>query len=177
MTTPDLTPKIDQLKAAFITIEANRKLWQEEKKELLKTTLKKIKEESGLDLSVQYLSDRTNSEGVNLTFGKGYSGIYEKNSTSMKSYVKTGGYIVFSQAYNGKVFVIIGYPYIEDTVSQAPARVVGKYNPEDITENFICEAVDLFLEEMIKWETDVSTNSEAEEEASRNPVGFAYGKK
>ncbi|MDB5268747.1 MAG: hypothetical protein JWP58_1787 [Hymenobacter sp.] len=175
MTIETIKQKGEQLKAALATIESNRKLWQDEKKGLLKTTLEQIKSELGFDMQVQSLTYTTNSEGINLTFNNGYSGIYEKTKTSMKSYAKHGGYIVFSQAYNGKVFVIIGYPYIEGIVTQGDAIAVGKFNPEEITADFIYKQVSFFLDEMIKWEIDTSVDSQ-EDEARANSVGFVFGK-
>jgi hypothetical protein len=160
----DLKRKADQIQAAFTQTEQSRKLWREEKKQLLITVLGQIAQASGLKLEVQNLDWITNSEGVNLLFSVYPSGMVEKYENGFRSYIKHGGYIVFAQAYNGDIFVLINYPWIEEKVTRAETKTLGKFNPKEITEAFIYEKVGLFFDEMLMWETDSS---------SRTSIGFA----
>ncbi|MDO8930075.1 MAG: hypothetical protein Q7W54_13955 [Bacteroidota bacterium] len=73
--------------------------------------------------------------------------------------MKKGGTIAFSQAYNGEVFVIIIYPFVDKFVSQAENKLLGKFKPETISEDFIVSKVSIFIDEMIKWEKSTYGNS------------------
>lgn len=86
------------------------------------------------------------------------SGIFQKTERGSRAFVKKGGVITFSQAYNGQIFVIIIYPNVEEFVGESEVNVLGRYKPEDITEEFIFAKVEKFLEEMTKWETSISSN-------------------
>ena len=108
--------------------------------------------------NVQILDWTKNSEGVNITFGPERSGIIEKTESTFKSYIKEGGTIAFSQAYNGDIFVIIIFPFIDKLVSQTDNKLLGKFNPEIISEDFIIKHVSTFLDEMIKWEKSTYGN-------------------
>jgi hypothetical protein len=147
-------------------IEASRKLWSDTTKPLLKATLETIAKETAIGLHVQVLDWSRNSEAVSLTFGIRPSGIVEKTNTGAKSFMKHGGRINFSQAYNGEVFVLIAYPYVDERVTQAELKTVGRYNPRSITEPFIYEMVEQFLNEMITWE----------KASSSTQIGFTLGK-
>ncbi|WP_373060518.1 hypothetical protein [Zunongwangia sp. H14] len=159
MTLQDLKEKVDNYKNSIEKVSQNREYWQNHTKPLLKDTLEKIKETYPLDWNVQVLDWTSNSEGVNITFGKKPSGIYEQTETSSRHYVKKGGTIVFSQAGNGDVFIIILYPSIEELVSEKEHKVLGKISPEKITEELIIENVGVFLDEMAKWENSNEQNS------------------
>ncbi len=154
----ELKSKIDEYQSTQGAIQKNRKTWQEQTKPILIETLNKIKEEFPIGWHVQILDWVKNSEGVNITFGAMPSGITEKSEKSFRSYVKKGGTIVFSQAYNGEIFVIILFPSVDELVSEADNKLLGKFSPDTITEEFIVDKVSIFLEEMIKWEKSTYGN-------------------
>ena len=154
----DLNSKVDEFLQAQINIKNKREIWTAQTKPLLIQTLGVIKENYHLDWHIQILDDIQNSEGVNLTFGHSPSGFKEITKTTMRSFVKRGGTIVFSQAYNGDIFVVIMYPYIEDFVTEAENKLIGRFDPSAINEGFIVENVSKFIDEMIKWEKSTSYN-------------------
>ena len=148
----DLKAKVDNFSNALENIEFNRETWAEKTKPLLQQTLKQIASEYPIGWHVQTLDWDKNLEGVNITFGPTNSGIKTRTETSVKAYTKHGGTIVFSQAYNGEVFVIILYPHVDEFVGQSEHKVLGRFAPTDITETFIVKQVSEFLDEMVKWE-------------------------
>lgn len=159
MNLENLKPQIDNLLTTFDIIKQNRECWQTKTKSLLAETLTKITTQYPIGLHVQILDWTKNSEGVNITFNPKPSGISERTDKSEKRYMKEGGTITFSQAYNGEVFVIIIYPFVDKFVSQAENKLLGKYKPETITEDFIISKVSIFIDEMIKWEKSTYGNS------------------
>ena len=166
MSTTALQAKADQFRVALSEIESNRRLWYDEIKPLLVTVLTRITQETALVAEVQHLDDTLNNEGVNLAFSTAPSGMRSNPESFLnqiteggqthRMYVKQGGYIVFAQSYNGLIVVLIGYPHIEEKVTQAPSKLLGKFNPRDITESFIEGKVGEFFDEMIRWERESS---------------------
>lgn len=148
----DLKEKVNGLTQAQQNIEANRETWAEKTKPLLIDILGRIAKEFPIGWHVQKLDWDKNLEGVNITFGPTNSGIKTKTETSVKAHIKHGGTIVFSQAYNGEIFVIILYPYVDEFVGKIENKVLGKFPPSAIDENFIVSRVAEFLDEMKKWE-------------------------
>jgi hypothetical protein len=159
MNLENLKPKIDELLTTFDIIKQNRECWQTKTKSLLTEILTKITTEYPIGWQVQILDWTKNSEGVNITFNPKPSGISEMTDKSAKSYIKEGGTIAFSQAYNGEVFVIIFYPFVDKFVTQTENKLIGKFKPETITEDFINSKVSIFIDEMIKWEKSTYGNS------------------
>ena len=154
----ELSAKIEEYKSAQDKIKLNRELWINKIKPLLIETLYKIKDSFDLGWQVQILNDVKNSEGVNITFEFSRSGFVRTTTKTIRSYLKKGGTIVFSQAYNGEIFVIILYPYVEEFVSESKNKLLGKFDPQIIDEGFIIEKVATFLDEMIKWEKSTYYN-------------------
>nr|WP_294788036.1 hypothetical protein [uncultured Flavobacterium sp.] len=162
----DLKQNVEKLYEAWKTIDEKRDNWRSEKKKLIKETLSEIKNTYDLDWNIYVVDFTTNSEGVNITFGKSSSGIFESNHKGSKSYTKHGGTLTFSQAYNGDIFVIILYPSVEQFVTPKDGqenKLVEKINPIKIDKEYIIKQVDNFLKEMRNWENSDSSNS---------PLGF-----
>src|SRR5664279_4934904 len=101
MNLENLKPQIDNLLTTFDIIKQNRECWQTKTKSLLAETLTKITTQYPIGWHVQILDWTKNSEGVNVTFNPKPSGISERTDKSEKRYMKEGGSITFSQAYNG----------------------------------------------------------------------------
>ena len=144
--------KKNEFQSVLTQIQLYRDLWQNEKKELIIKTLTSIKKAIDLEWQIQVLDMAKNSETINIAFNPARSGISENNGSSMRSFVKEGGALLFCQAYNGEIFVLIMYPYINEIVSRKENTFLGKFKPDQITEEFICAKVEKFLDEMIKWE-------------------------
>ena len=54
--------------------------------------------------------------------------------------------MVFTQAYNGKVFIINTYPYIDNMVGELNNKLIEKAEPEKITKELILSHVIKFLD-------------------------------
>lgn len=168
MTLEIIKSKAQSLAQELSKIPIRRKMWNEVTKNLIFDTLTKIKNETSLDWYVQKIDTLINQEFVNLNFGKRPSGITEVSNegstTSSKSIVIKGGYIVYTQAVNGKIYVIISYPYVENIIHPIPPLTVACLEPNDINEGLIYIHIDKFLNEMLLWQNS----------SSNNGLGFKY---
>jgi hypothetical protein len=163
MNIENLTESVEIFKNELLKISNKRQQWTNLTKPLLRDTLKNIKLKFDLDWNTYVMDNITNSEGVNITFGNSSSGIYERTETGHKSYSKRGGTLTFSQAYNGDIFIIILYPSVDELVIPVEnQKLVSIVLPEIITEEFIYEQVQNFLNEMTLWESS----------SSHKPIGF-----
>jgi hypothetical protein len=147
----DLARKIEEFKSAQDKIDQNRQLWVDTTKPLLIKSLEMIRDKFDLGWDVQIIDEIKNFETVNISLGFKRSGL-RISGNKMKSYLKSGGSLVFSQAYNGDIFVIVMYPFIEELVTEKENKLLGKYDPNTINEEFITDKVVTFIDEMIKWE-------------------------
>lgn len=145
--------KIDIYKQALNDVNERRKYWVENTKELLQKTLRSIAKDFDIGWHSQTLDERSNYETINLTFGKLGSGIIERTEKRTRAFIKDGGTLVFCQTHIGTVAVIIMYPSIEELVfSIEKNKLIKEVSPQEVTEEFIYEQVEKFLDEMTKWE-------------------------
>jgi hypothetical protein len=137
---------------ALKVIITKREFWKETAAPLVAKALREIKANIPLDWHVQDVG----TEGqrfVNITMGKSHSGMYNQAI----ALIKHGGSLIFTPAYNGDIFVIVNYPYIEDHMSQLPAEVIERIAPSDVTEEYVFRQAQTFLQEMTAWEEGIET--------------------
>jgi len=56
------------------------------------------------------------------------------------------------QLFNGKVIVIINYPFIEGYGQPQPPKTVAIYRPEELKEPFFVRHLEEFITEVYNWE-------------------------
>ncbi|MCO4813956.1 MAG: hypothetical protein KC454_04550 [Flavobacteriales bacterium] len=155
----DLKDDVVSYKRTQEEIKTKRELWHTHTKNLISETLRKITKTYELDWDVLIVESTRNQEGVNLTFGNSFNSIYNLDEAGKRNYAKTGGNLVFTQAYNGDVFIILLSPNINEYEStQDSQKILGKVNPAKIDENLIVHHVSLFLTELAEWENIKSTS-------------------
>jgi hypothetical protein len=113
-----------------------------------------------------------NQHTVNIIFNRAHSGLIDRSQGQDKliSYIKYGGGLVFTQAYNGDVFVLIGFPHVENNIEETEDyKLIERVSPEKITEEYIIERFNEFLDQMLKWE-------KAELGYGTSPIGFPIGR-
>jgi len=170
--------KIDQeFKAAFTNytdciskVESRRQLWEKETKEIIFESLTQITNDYPFHWHVQRLEHLSNYQTINICINNLNSGITEKEFDDKgklvhaKSYIKHGGYLAYCQSYNGKVNVLIVYPYIEEWVTQNEVNVIATLEPKEINKEKILKHLVQFLNEMSAWEG-----------TERLPIGYQIG--
>jgi len=121
-------------------------------KELIHTSLSKIVKESGMQAKVATEENLQGMELVYLCFEKRESGIFERIGKIKRPYLKDGGYLTYTQIYNGKISVWMSQPSIEQLMENKAPDPIDIYEPTELNEGLIIHHVTHFLKEMIKWE-------------------------
>ncbi len=155
---------IEQYKSALSKTEENRAYWANVSKALIFDVLTKVQSAADLDWQVKKAETVKNLEAVSISFNKRPSGIVEVTPTAEKDTLKHGGALIFTQSYNGQVFIIHTYPYVEHWVGQTENKLIDKVDPVQIDEDYILRHVAQFLQEMSQWENS----------AARAHIGFAH---
>ena len=155
----DLKLKVEKFNSTISRIDSKRKQWQNQTKPLLVKVLGEIMDQVQLELLVLVTDTRINHESVNLQFKSKPSGISEKREKIVKAYIKWGGALNFSQAYNGEVHIVVNYPYVDEIVAQNKHTLLIRIEPDKITDEFIYARVNDFLGDMLNWELVTSGSS------------------
>ena len=162
----NIKSKANKLAADIKRTDARRQYWNDNTKKLIYDTLSNVKGDTTLDWSIQKIDEYKNREFVNIQLSRRHTGIIEterfSDKVKSKAYLIEGGFLTFTQAVNGKIYSIISYPYVEDLISKMDALIIGLFDPEEITEDLIFQHVEIFLDEMIKWQNN----------HPKEPIGF-----
>lgn len=155
----DLKVDVLNYKNTLKNINQKRKLWHAETKALILNTLRLVTQTYELDWDIEIMESTRNLEGINLTLGNSISSTYSEDENGKKRYAKTGGNLVFSQAYNGDIFIIFISPSVDSfSTPEEPQKIIGKVNPSKIDEEFIILHVSQFLSELMDWESLMSSH-------------------
>ena len=66
--------------------------------------------------------------------------------------IKNNGSLVYQQLFNGKVVVVINYPYIETYGQPHPPKTIAIYRPEELKEPYFVRHMEEFVKEVTNWE-------------------------
>lgn len=149
---------ISDYKASIETVIKKKNAWKSKTKQLLLKVLNGVTEKYDVGWRVQELNWIHNNEAVNITFDSFPQELLEKTNCIPSYQFIQGAALVFSQSYNGDVFVFIVFPIIDYMSTESNSVDLGVYSPLDINENLIIEKVDEFLKEMIAWEVPAIKN-------------------
>ncbi|WP_272023019.1 hypothetical protein [Olleya namhaensis] len=148
---------LDYKKSIEIVVE-KKTLWKTTTKDLLVNTLTTIVNQYSIGWNMQQLNWINNNEAVNITFESFPSELINCTNKIPTYQFIPGAALVFSQSYNGDVFVFILFPIVENMPIENSTIDLGILSPKEITEKIIIEKVDEFLKEMIKWEVPAIKN-------------------
>jgi hypothetical protein len=147
-----LKDRVADYRASIETVVDKKTFWQEQTKPLLTQTLNEIVSSFDLGWRVQELDWIHNNEAINITFDSFPSDLIDCTNKIPAFQFIPGAALVFSQSYNGQVFVYVLYPEIDTVQVETPMVKMGGFTPQEITRKLIIEKVDAFLKEMINWE-------------------------
>jgi len=109
--------------------------------------------EIGLEGEVEVRSDLENLEAIVLSLGTVQSGMFQRvNENIKRDLIKHNGSLVYQQLFNGKVLVLIQYPFIESYGDPRPPKTVGIYRPEELKEPFFARHIEELMQEVTLWE-------------------------
>ena len=147
-----LEERILDYKASIETVVSKKIKWSEHAKPLLLKTLKTIAEIHAIGWKVQELNWIHNSEAINISFESFPEELMDCTNLIPTFQFIPGGALVFSQTYNGDVYVFVLFPEIDGMPIENNMIEFGLMAPSEISEKIIIEKVDEFLKEMIQWE-------------------------
>lgn len=166
-----IVAKVSQYKTIVENTKNYRKDWDEQLRKMIMDTLEYINKESNLGASVELQDGIENLEVILFSLGQEMSGIAEKlnNSNTTRPMIKHNGQLVYQQVFNGKIMVMIAYPFIEGYGQPKPPKMVEILRPEEFKEPFILRHVEEFLKEVVEWE---DYDDDIQDKMGINPIGF-----
>ena len=149
----NLSRKVAQYKEVLSQTESYRNTWKETLKGKLTQFLELAIKEVGLDGTVETRSDFENLEAIVLNLGQVKSGMFQKvNSDIERHLIKHNGSLIYQQLFNGKVIVLIQYPFIENYGEPRPPKTIAIYRPEELKDPFCVRHLEEFIQDMAEWE-------------------------
>jgi len=153
-----LEERVLDYKKSIETVVEKKTLWKTKTKDLLVNTLTTIVNQYEIGWNIQELNWINNNAAVNITFDSFPSELINCTNKIPAYQFIPGAALVFSQSYNGDVFVFVLFPIIENMPIENNTIDLGILDPKEINEKLIVEKVDEFLKEMIKWEVPAIKN-------------------
>lgn len=148
-----LISKVQRYQAVLANTKAYRERWKSQLKALIVSELENMLKVTGLQGTIETSDKVRHLEYVILSLGSEDSGIAEIISDKVdKPLIKQNGSLVYQQLFNGKIQVIIGYPFIEGFGEPRPAKVISIYRPEEVKTPFIVRHMEEFIKEITLWE-------------------------
>ncbi|MEO6132825.1 MAG: hypothetical protein ABIQ02_13330 [Saprospiraceae bacterium] len=148
-----LITKVERYQTTLANTKAYRERWDSQLRTLISTELENMLKVAKLDGKIEVQDKVRHLEFIVLSLGSEESGISEIiNDKTDKPMIKNNGSLVYQQLFNGKVQVMIGYPYIEGFGEPQPPKIIGIYRPEEIKIPFLIRHMEDFIKEITQWE-------------------------
>ncbi|MBK8554539.1 MAG: hypothetical protein IPL65_01635 [Lewinellaceae bacterium] len=110
-----------------------RETWHSSLKNELLGFLEQVTSIAKLSCVVEARADIENLEAVVVSLGSAASGLGEPVGDGLhRELIKKNGALVYQQLFNGKILVLINYPYIEKYGEPQPPKTVAIYRPEEL---------------------------------------------
>jgi len=149
----NLAKKVKNYQEILANTRVYRQVWKDELRDKIVDQLETISKEVGLDAKVEVKSDLENLEAIVFSLGTVKSGMYQEVNDSIKRHmIKQNGSLIYQQLFNGKVIVIINFPFIEGYGQPNPPKTVAIYRPEELKEPFFVRHMEEFITEVYNWE-------------------------
>ncbi len=145
--------KVAHYKDVLAQTEAYRQAWKDGLKAKLIKFLEDAIKEVDLDATVEVRSELQNLEAIVLNLGTVKSGMYHKISDEIERHlIKNNGSLIYQQLFNGKVIVMIQFPFIENYGEPKPPKTIAIYRPEELKDPFCVRHIEEFIQDMTNWE-------------------------
>lgn len=149
----NLKRRVAAYKEILQNTETYRQVWKDELKAAIIQQLEDLVAAIGLDANVTDKGEMENLEAIVLSLGDVKSGMYKQVSEDVKRHlIKHNGSLVYQQLFNGKVIVLINYPFIENYGQPRPPKTVAIYRPEELRAPFYIRHLEEFITEISNWE-------------------------
>lgn len=149
----NLNRKVAQYKEVLQNTENYRAAWTAELKDSIIKKLQELIDATGLGAKLEVKGDMENLQAVVISLGESKSGMYQKVGDDIKRHlIKHNGSLIYQQLFNGKVIVMIQYPFIENYGEPNPPKTIAIYRPEELKDPYFVRHMEEFVQEITKWE-------------------------
>lgn len=149
----NLQRKVEQYKEVLQNTQRYREAWANGLRQEIIDQLRRLAEEAGLPCTLDLRSGIVNLEAVVLSLGSGSSGLGEPVSDGLRrDLIKQNGSLVYQQLFNGKVLVLINFPFIEKYGQPQPPKTIAIYRPEELKPPYFLRHLETFMADIINWE-------------------------
>jgi len=149
----NLQRKVKQYEEVLQNTVTYREAWKTETREQIRQTLQKMVDGTGLKATVEQRADIENLEAIVLSLGQAKSGMYQKVSEELQRHlIKHNGSLVYQQLFNGKIIVLLNYPFIENYGKPRPPKTIAIYRPEELRDPYFIRHMEEFIQEVTNWE-------------------------
>lgn len=148
-----LQRKVERYKEVLENTRRYREIWNAGLKQNIINHLQELASGGGIPATVGEVGEVKNLEAVFLTMGVGESGLGKSVANGIhREMIKQNGSLVYQQLFNGKVLVLINYPFIEEYGEPKPPKTIAIYRPEELKEPYFQRHVETFISELTIWE-------------------------
>lgn len=148
-----LIKRVQHLKTILQNTHDYRKEWNDGLKETIISSIKEMTEAADLQVDVEVRDQIENLETVVVSLGRKNSGISERLEDDLsRPFIRHGGVLVYQQLFNGKILVMINYPYIEGYGEPRPPKNIAIYRPEEIQRPYLIRHLEELVKEVAEWE-------------------------
>lgn len=162
----NLNAKVERYEEVKKNTEEYRKVWKATLKDEIMNHLKEMVEITKLKAKVITKSQIENLEAIMLTLGEQKSGLSQKIGEDIDRHmIKHNGSLLYQQLFNGKVIVLINYPFIENYSKARQPKTIAIYRPEELKEAYLIRHMEEFISEIIAVE-------DFDDEEPHQKIGF-----
>lgn len=149
----NLKRKVERYQEVLQNTRQYREVWTNGLKQEIINQLTRLTTEVALACTFEVRSDIANLEAVSLSLGSVASGLGEPVGGSIRrDLIKQNGSLVYQQLFNGKVLVLINYPFIEKYGQPQPPKTIAIYRPEELKDPYFLRHIETFVAEVTLWE-------------------------
>ncbi len=148
-----LKRKVELYKEVLANTEHYRERWKSDLKPMIVNLLQAMAKEVDLKVKLEEKVQMENLEAVVMSLGTTKSGMFQKLENGIEMpLIRHGGSLIYQQLFNGKVIVMIQYPFIENYGQPRQPKTVAIYRPEELKEPYFIRHFEEFVHEITSWE-------------------------
>ncbi len=163
-----LRRKVERYKEVLQNTQRYREIWKTSLKQTIVDELTELTKAGGLECTIEERLDIENLEAVLLTLGHSESGLGEPVGGDLRrNLIRQNGSLGYQQLFNGKVLVIINFPFIEKYGQPQPPKVIAIYRPEELKAPYFLRHLETLVTELTQWE-----DYDDDTQGQYQPIGF-----
>lgn len=151
--TTNFKKKVEQYKEILENTKRYRETWKTSLKQTIIDRLTELTTAGGLECEIEERNDIENLEAIVLTLGHSESGLGEPVGSDLRrDLIKQNGSLGYQQLFNGKILVLISFPFIEKYGQPQPPKTIAIYRPEELKDAYILRHMETFMTDITAWE-------------------------